>query len=177
MLLEPWSRDTREEVSLRRDPVTERNVAQITEGTGRNTPSLVSAHPPDFAGASHWVNPAERQLAVGPGSAICSGSQGTQRAGEWSVDGAYVYLMLCCHFTSRPRSPGQLPAPLLLSVNVTLYRLSAQRRESQCGAPSNTRCAAGPLGAAFPVGWDTKPKELEVNREEKKQTVFSRQCL
>lgn len=31
-----------------------------------------TSHPPDFAGAFHWVNPAERQLAVGPGNAVRS---------------------------------------------------------------------------------------------------------
>lgn len=54
----------------KRDTATERNASLSTEGTGRHTPSPVSAQPPDVADASFWVNSAERQQAEGPGHAV-----------------------------------------------------------------------------------------------------------
>lgn len=75
----------------KRDAAPERNASPSTEGTGRHTPSPVSARPPDGADASSWVNSAERQQAEGPGHAVSlvrlPGHIRQQGGGGWRPDG------------------------------------------------------------------------------------------
>lgn len=75
----------------------------LSNATRRHIPTPVSASPPDFVGASHRGNPADRQLAAGPDGADRSDSRGAMPGWRrWSPNGhgsvlkaALLFLCLC----------------------------------------------------------------------------------